>query len=61
MEQFKKWKRKKRITTCLCDNISQLEQGWRAALRWVLGQHCTGDWDDGSALETAIKKELGDN
>jgi len=34
---------------------------YRAALGWVLGQHCHGDWDDGSALETAIKQELREN
>ena len=32
--------------------------GFRMALIWVHEQHCRGDWDDGSALETAIKQEL---
>ena len=32
--------------------------GFRAALKWVESQYCTGDWDDGSALQTAIKEEL---
>lgn len=32
--------------------------GFRAGLDWIQGQHCRGDWDDGSALETEIKEEL---
>ena len=70
MKGFKKWEtedcysRECPVTDCsevACTDCEDLrEAGWRAALEWVLGQHCHGDWDDGSALETAIKQELGD-
>ncbi len=60
MEHFEEWY--KEYTARVDSGLDYLDAqvGYKEALGWILGQHCCGDWDDGSALETEIKNELGE-
>ena len=56
LKEFDKWKKEKHIMTCLCDNISQLETGWRAALIWIYYEGVL----DSTLAGNLIKEELPD-
>ena len=59
MNEFKKWFQKEKIKyPYRIPNEIDCGMGWNAALKWILSQHCRGDWDDGSALETTVKNQL---